>query len=242
MKTGRIKTAWVFFTLFFYTAMVSLRAVFHYLFRKPNRSWIDKTLHHWSDQLLRAVKVSYTVINPLNVQPEAGKATILMCNHTSVFDIPLGFKIYPQHSIRMLSKKELSKIPLFGKGMSVAEFPFVDRKNRVKAIEDLEYAKQLMESGIVLWIAPEGTRTIDGKLARFKKGAFLTAIQAKATIIPVGFRGVFELLPTRSFQVNLNQKVEIHIGKPIDASQFTAENNDLLIQETYEVIKQLVGD
>ncbi|CEG55914.1 lysophospholipid acyltransferase family protein [Legionella fallonii] len=242
MKISRIRTFGIISVLFFYTAMVSLRSIFKYIFSTPTRPWVDKTIHHWVEQLLNTVQVHYTVVNPHNVQPQPGQATILMCNHSSAYDIPLGFKAFPNHSIRMLAKKELSKIPLLGKGMAAAEFPFIDRKNRYQAIKDLEYVRQLMESGIVIWIAPEGTRSKDGKLAPFKKGSFITAIQANATIIPIGIRGAFNILPARTFGVNLNQNAEIHIGEPIQASQFTTENKEELIKQTYQSIKKLIGE
>lgn len=239
---SRLKTIWILLSLFFYTAMVCSRSVCKYFFSRPTRPWVDKTIHNWVNQLLNTAKVDCTVINPFNVQPQKGQATLLMCNHSSAFDIPLGFKVFPHHSIRMLAKKELSRIPMMGKGMSAAEFPFVDRKNRFQAIKDLAYARELMESGIIIWIAPEGTRSKDGKLAPFKKGAFITAIQSKATIIPVGIRGAFDILPAHSLQINLNQKAELHIGKPIDASQFTLDNKEELINKTYLAIKELVGE
>ncbi|KTD68466.1 MULTISPECIES: lysophospholipid acyltransferase family protein [Legionella] len=242
MKINRIRTAWVLATLMFYTAVTSILCLFKYFFSTINRSWTDKALHRWIDQLLNAVKVEYKVINPHNVRPESGKATILMCNHSSAYDIPLAFKAFPNHSIRMLSKKELAKIPLMGKAMAAAEFPFIDRKNKYQAIKDLAYAQQLMESGIIMWIAPEGTRSKDGKLGPFKKGGFITAIQSKATIIPIGIRGANNILPARTFNLHLKQKAEIHIGQPIDASQFTVDNKELLIQQTYEEIKELVGE
>ncbi|MDI1352818.1 MAG: lysophospholipid acyltransferase family protein [bacterium] len=240
MKISRLRTAWIISSLFFYTGICCLRSIFKYFFSTPTRSWVDKTIHHWVNQLLNAVQVNYKVINPYNIQPVPGHATILMCNHSSAYDIPLGFKAFPNSSIRMLAKKELSRVPLLGKGMSAAEFPFIDRKNRYQAIKDLEYAQELMKSGIIIWIAPEGTRSKDGQLAPFKKGAFITAIQAGATIIPIGIRGAFNILPARSFNINLHQEAEIHIGKPIDASQFTIENKDFLVKETFEAIKKLV--
>lgn len=241
MTTNRFKTTWIIIALFWHTTLVSARSVFKYIFSTPTRPWVDKTIHHWVDKLLKEVRVQYSVINPHNTQPEVGKAIILMCNHSSAYDIPLGFKAFPNHSIRMLAKKELSRIPLFGKGMSAAEFPFIDRKNRYQAIKDLAYAQELMQSGIIIWVAPEGTRSKDGKLAKFKKGAFITAIQANAIIIPIGIRGAFNILPARSFSVNLDQKAEIHVGKPIDASEYTVENKDALINRTYAAIQELVG-
>lgn len=241
MKINQIRTAWVVGSLFFYTAVTSLRCIGKYYFGNTTRAWIDKTLHHWVDQLLNGVQVKYKVVNPYKVQPEQGKATIIMCNHSSAYDIPLGFKAFPNHSIRMLAKKELSKIPLMGKAMQAAEFPFVDRKNRYQAIKDLEFAKKLMESGIILWVAPEGTRSKDGELAPFKKGAFITAIESGATIIPIGIRGANNILPARTFNIHLNQEAEIHIGKPIDTTEFTMDNKAELIQQTYDSIKALIG-
>jgi len=242
MKIGRLRSSWIVIKLFTYTAAASTRSMLKYYFDKPTRAWTDKLIHNWIDQLLNEVQVHYKVNNPFNVSPQPGQATILMCNHSSAYDIPLGFKAFPNHSIRMLAKKELSRVPLLGKGMAAAEFPFIDRKNRYQALQDLEAAKKLMESGIVLWIAPEGTRSKTGKLAPFKKGAFITAIQSKAMIIPVGIRGAFDILPAKSLHINLDQQAEINIGKPIDASEFTIENKDALIQQTYDVIKELVGE
>ncbi|MGL5741351.1 MAG: lysophospholipid acyltransferase family protein [Legionella sp.] len=242
MKTNRLRTAWIVCTLMFYTAVTSIRCIYKYFFSKITREWTDHALHHWVDQLLHGVQVEYKVINPYNVQPEQGKATIIMCNHSSAYDIPLAFKAFPHHSMRMLSKIELANIPLMGKAMKAAEFPFIDRKNKYQAIKDLAYVQQLMGSGIIMWIAPEGTRSKDGKLGPFKKGAFVTAIQSKATIIPIGIRGANQILPARTFNVHLKQKAEIHIGKPIDASLFNSENKEQLIKQTYAAVKELVGD
>lgn len=242
MKINQLRTAWIICALMFYTAVTSIRCIFKYFLSTLSRAWTDQALHHWVDQLLNEVQVEYKVINPLDIQPQAGKATIIMCNHSSAYDIPLAFKAFPEHSIRMLSKKELAKIPLMGKAMAAAEFPFIDRINKYQAIKDLAFAQQLMESGIVMWIAPEGTRSKDGKLGSFKKGGFITAIQSKATIIPIGIRGANHILPARSFNIHLKQKAEIHIGKPIDASQFTLENKEKLIKQTFMAIKELVED
>jgi 1-acyl-sn-glycerol-3-phosphate acyltransferase len=142
--------------------------------------------------------------------------------------------------MRMLAKKELSKIPIMGKGMAAAEFLFIDRKNRHQAMKDLVTVREKLESGIIMWIAPEGTRSKDGKLAPFKKGAFVTAIEAKATIIPVGIRGAYEILPAHTTQFNTNQTAEIRIGKPVDASKYTFTTRDELVKIVHDEIKQLL--
>lgn len=242
MKINQLRTTWVICASLFYTAVTCTRCVCKYFFSTLTRSWTDKALHHLANQLLNEVQVEYKVVNPFNVQPQKGKATIIMCNHSSAYDIPLGFKAFPNHSIRMLSKKELAKVPLLGKAMAAAEFPFIDRKNKYQALQDLAYVQQLMASGIVMWVAPEGTRSKSGKLGSFKKGTFITAIQSQATIIPMGIRGAYNILPPHSLNFHLKQKAEIHIGKPIDAAQFTLGNKEKLIEETFAAMKKLVGE
>lgn len=242
MKINQLRTGWIICALAFYTALDSIRCICKCFFSTMSREWTDKLIHHWVNKLLNKVQVEYKVINPFHAAPRPGTATIIMCNHSSAYDIPLAFKAFPNHSIRMLAKKELKKIPFMGKAMAAAEFPFIDRKNRFQAVKDLAYARKLMNSGIIMWVAPEGTRSKDGTLGPFKKGGFITAIQSKATIIPIGIRGAHNILPARSFNIHLRQKAEIHIGKPIDTSQFTLNNKDQLIQQTYSAIKELIGE
>ena len=240
MKISKLRTLWIIFLSAVYTINTTGQSVLKGLLGTTNRSWVDATLHIWVKRVLSLVGVKCNVINPYHVEPKPGQSTIIMCNHSSLYDIPVSFQAFPNHSIRMLAKKELSNIPIVGKGMTAAEFPFIDRKNRRQAMKDLEAVQQLLASGIVMWIAPEGTRSKDGKLAPFKKGAFITAINSKATIIPTGIRGAYDILPARTYQFNINKTAEIHIGKPIDASQFTLENKEELIQEVFESIKHLV--
>lgn len=240
MKISKLRTQWIIFLSIYFTAETCGKAVVKRFLGAINRPWVDKTIHKWADRILGLIGVKYKVINPDGIEPQPGKATIIMCNHSSLYDIPLSFKAFPHHSIRMLAKKELAKIPIMGKGMTAAEFPFIDRQNRHQAVKDLQIVRQLLESGIVMWIAPEGTRSKDGKLAPLKKGAFITAIEAKATIIPIGIRGAYNILPARTTQLNLNQQAEIHVGQPIDASKYTFEERDKLVQIVYEAMKDLL--
>ena len=242
MKVSKLRTLWIFLVSIFFTVNTTGRSVVKRLLGQTTRPWVDATLQLWVKRILKLIGVRCIVVNPFHVEPEAGRASIVMCNHSSLYDIPLSLMAFPNHSIRMLAKKELSKIPIMGKGMTAAEFPFIDRRNKRQAIKDLEVVQALLRSGIVMWIAPEGTRSKDGKLAPFKKGAFITAIAANAVIIPMGIRGAYNILPARTNQLNINQTAEIHIGKPIDASEYTLENKDELVTKVFQEIKTLVGE
>lgn len=240
MKIGKLHTLWIILISIYYIVNVCGHAIIRQLRGTIKRPWVDAKIQWWSDKILGFIKVKLTIVNPHEVSPQPGIPTIIMCNHSSLYDIPLSFKAFPNHSIRMLAKKELSNIPIMGKGMKAAEFPFIDRKNRKQAIQDLERVRDLLKSGIVMWIAPEGTRSKDGQLSTFKKGGFITAIQAKATIIPIGIRGAYDILPARTYQLNTNQSAEIHIGQPIDASQYTLEDKESLMKAVHDCMEQLL--
>lgn len=242
MQASKLRTLWIVILSALNTANTCGRAVLKRFFGTIDRKWVDTTMNLYINRILNLVGVKCKVFNPHNVQPQPGEATIIMCNHSSLYDIPLSYKAFPNHSIRMLAKKELSRIPIMGKGMKASEFPFIDRKNRHQAIRDLEQVKQLLESGIVMWIAPEGTRSKDGKIGPFKRGAFIAAIQAKAKIIPFGIRDAHKILPARTSQFNLNQTAEIHIGQPIDAAEYTLENKEELIDKVFAAIRHLAED
>lgn len=242
MKASKLHTLWIMLASALYTVDITFRSIVKYYSGKTNRAWVDATIQGWAKRILNLVKVKCKIINPHHVEPKPGQPTIIMCNHSSLYDIPLSMLAFPRHSMRMLAKKEMSRIPIVSQGMTAAEFPFIDRKNRRQAIKDLEVVERLLKSGIVMWIAPEGTRSPTGKLAPLKKGAFITAIQAKAMIIPIGIRGAYNILPARTFQFNLNQQTEVHIGKPIDASNYPLENKEELVEKVFQSMKALVGE
>lgn len=190
--------------------------------RKRNqRPAVDALIRRWSQRLINIIGLQYRVFG--NVPDfNDGRRYIIMCSHASHYDIPLSFIALPG-SIRMLAKKELSRIPIFGAAMTASEFIFIDRHNREHARKDLMAARKKMESGIVLWVAPEGTRSIDGRLLPFKKGCFHLAIETQAVIIPVAIRDIINVLPKGSWSMNLGVNVGFHIGEPIDASAYTLD-------------------
>jgi 1-acyl-sn-glycerol-3-phosphate acyltransferase len=237
---GKLRTIWIILASFWFTADTCGRAILKSLFGTISRRWCDAELQRWSKRLLQLFQIRCAVINPYHISPQKGRATIVMCNHASLLDIPLSLQAFPDASLRMLAKKELASIPIMGGGMVAAEFPFINRKNRRQAIQDLEKVNKLLESGIVMWIAPEGTRSDTGQLGSFKKGGFITAITTKAIIIPIGIRGAYQILPPRSTRFKLNQTAELHIGQPIDAANFDLDHKEDLIQAVHQAMEKLL--
>jgi 1-acyl-sn-glycerol-3-phosphate acyltransferase len=234
----RLSSLWIMsksLAITFWYSLVSL-----YFSRFGSRADIDRTMRKWSAALLKAVKVSYHVHNPQQIAFLPQQRYILMSNHASLYDIPLIFMALPG-SIRMIAKQELFKVPVWGHAMQAAEFLAIDRKNSKQAMEDLEIVKAKMQSGIVPWIAPEGTRSRHGELNPFKKGGFMLALQTEATIIPVGIRGSNKILPPDTWDFHTGETVEIHIGEPIRATDYTVATRMEFIAVVNRSIGELVG-
>jgi 1-acyl-sn-glycerol-3-phosphate acyltransferase len=205
------------------------------------RSFGDKWLKWWAGRLVGAVRINYKVLDTCGLELEPGRRYIIMSNHRSHYDIPLMTLCLPG-SIRMLTKKEFFKVPLWGRGLKAGEFMSIDRSDLEQAKKDLASARAKMESGVVLWIAPEGTRSRTGRLGPFKKGGFVMAIESGATIIPVGVKGTENVLRPKTTKFFLDQDVEIAIGSPIEAAGYSIDQRDLLLEDVREAIAQLCGE
>src|SRR5690349_17138054 len=145
-----------------------------------------------------------------------GRAYVYMSNHQSHLDIPVLYATLPSATIRMLAKKELFQIPLWGHGLRAAEFIEVDRSNHTRAVQSIEVAARLIRDGVSIWVAPEGTRSRDGRIGKLKKGGFHLALETETPIVPVAIRGTIEVLPRGTRVMHTGKHVEVTLGSPIE--------------------------
>jgi 1-acyl-sn-glycerol-3-phosphate acyltransferase len=146
-----------------------------------------------------------------------------MSNHASLYDSPLILAALPL-SVRMITKKELFKVPVWGHALRAAEFVSMNRENKTEAMQALQIAREKMQSGIVPWISPEGTRSRTGEIQPFKKGGFLIAIKTGALIVPVKISGAYAVLPPKSLDFQVDKEVDLHISTPIDAAKYSIQD------------------
>ena len=224
-----IRTLGVIVETLLLTALFSIKVILRSALGQLDCPRMDYYTRAWAARLLYLVRMQLSVRGHF---PEIvdGRRYLVLCTHSSHYDIPVSFVAMPG-SIRMLAKKELFRIPLLGSAMKAGEFPSIDRHHREQALADLQKARQMMESGIVLWAAPEGTRSAAGDLLPFKKGCFHLALDTGAIIIPVAIRGIHRVLPARTFRLTLDQPVQFQIGTPIDATAFDAGQIDALMAQ-----------
>ena len=240
MQAGLLQTALIILRSAAVTLAISVPTVIEVYRGTYRREVGDARLYWWSKRLLDYIRLRCRVVNPGGVEIPRGRPVILMSNHSSLYDIPLVFQaLAGKISIRMLTKKELFRVPIWGRGLKAGEFVSIDRSDHAQAMRDLAAAREKMTSGIVLWVAPEGTRSLDGSLGGFKKGAFMLALETGATIIPIGVRGARDVLPAKTSRFVLDREAEVRIGRPIDAATYTVEERRALMAEVEGQIREL---
>lgn len=209
------------------------------LVNKNTRQVTNEKSKLWGDRMFKAVDSTYELKGQENLPTfNDGKPYIIISNHTSHYDIPAVFSTIPA-SVRMVGKKELFRIPFFGSSMRKHEFVCIDRSDRQSAIKSLEKAKELMKSGIVIWIAAEGTRTRTGELGEFKKGVFMLAIDAQATIIPMRINGARDILPADTLKFKTGQHVTVNIAPSIETAGMTEANRDDLMARVRQAMENM---
>jgi 1-acyl-sn-glycerol-3-phosphate acyltransferase len=164
---------------------------------------------------------------------------VFMANHASSLDIWTAFVAVPRR-LRMIAKKQLARIPLFGWVMWAGRFIFIDRKNGKAARASIEEAGQRIHKGDSVLIFPEGTRTRDGTLGPFKKGGFHLAASAGVPIVPVALRGTRALMPRGSLLLRAGT-VTVIIGEPVATQGLSDEERANLHERVRGIVEGMLA-
>lgn len=161
---------------------------------------------------------------------------VYVSNHASMFDIPAILAFVPDQ-IRILYKKELNWIPIFGWGLKYGSYIAIDRRRGSDAMKSLETAAEKIRTGASALLYAEGTRTLDGKLQPFKRGAFNLAVKAGVPVVPLTVNGSYTLLPKSSFVVHPGN-VELVLDGPIEITGTGKEEELRLMERVKEKIEK----
>jgi 1-acyl-sn-glycerol-3-phosphate acyltransferase len=130
-----------------------------------------------------------------------GESCIFLSNHVSNLDPPILLPAIPGMCSVFL-KKSLMKIPFVGIAMRMAKYVPVSRgHSRQEAEQSVAIAADALRSGMHIFIFPEGTRSPDGNLLPFKKGAFFLAADANAPMVPIVIQGTAQMMRKGSLKV-----------------------------------------
>lgn len=186
------------------------------------RDTIDERTRWFGHRVVDLLSIQLRVTGTERVPTD--RAVLYMANHQSHLDIPVCYASLPSPTIRMLGKTELFQIPVWGRGLRAAEFVEVDRSNHVRAMASIDEAARLIRDGVSIWIAPEGTRSRDGRIGKLKKGGFHLALDTDTPIVPVAIDGTLGILPRGTRVMKSGQPVDVTIGTPIQVTGRTMES------------------
>jgi 1-acyl-sn-glycerol-3-phosphate acyltransferase len=164
----------------------------------------------------------------------AGQSYVVVSNHQSQYDI---FVLYGWLGIdfKWVMKKELRRVPVLGYSCAKIGHIFIDRSNREAALASLKAARRKVAGGTSVLFFPEGTRSPDGRMLAFKKGAFKMAVSLDLPLLPVTIQGTRDILPTRTIDL-FPGRVVMTVHPPIDVSRYGEERLAALVADTRRVI------
>lgn len=158
---------------------------------------------------------------------------VFVANHQGAYDI---FAIYGYlgHNFKWMMKKSLEKIPLVGYACRRAGQIFVDNSSPVAVRKTMEDAEKRLQGGMSVVAFPEGTRSKNGKMRSFKRGAYQLAVEFGLPVVPITISGAYEIMP-KDAKLPKWGHVVLTIHKPIYAPE---QGHDLahLMDESYNAI------
>ena len=181
----------------------------------------------WSRNLLRVCGVRVRVRGAEHI--DRSRPTVYVSNHASMLDIPVVVTGIAD-DVRLVYKKELERIPLFGWGLKWGSYIGIDRGRGNKAVRSLEEAVAKIRGGTSVLLFAEGTRTEDGKLQPFKRGAFNLATRAGVPVIPLTINGSYGIVPKHSMRIRPGT-VELVLDAAILPENVTGRDAELRLME-----------
>jgi 1-acyl-sn-glycerol-3-phosphate acyltransferase len=160
---------------------------------------------------------------------------VIIANHQSILDILLINCL--RFRFKWISKIENIRLPVLGWYLRMAGYITVNRGNEESKAEMLERSDQCLKSGISIMIFPEGTRSFDGEIGFFKRGAFQLAIQNTIPILPVVIDGTTSILPKHGLIFRSGHNVRIKVLDPVSPSTFETGNPDILAGRLSSLMK-----
>ncbi len=211
-----------------YTLDISLRFLADVAVGRGSIDAAERLIAGYWPRVLRAGNAQLSVVGREHFPP--GQPCVVMSNHASLLDIPALMGAVPG-PVRMVTKQELTRVPIWGQALVASGFIALDRKDRDKAIAQLEKAKTILRQGVHVWIAPEGTRTRTGVLGPFKKGGFHVALALGVPIVPAWIEGTRDVVAPDSFVVRYDGDVEVRFGPPIATAGLGRDDLEGLMEQ-----------
>ncbi|MBQ0075538.1 MAG: 1-acyl-sn-glycerol-3-phosphate acyltransferase [Bacteroidales bacterium] len=176
----------ILFVITMLCAVITLLA-----FPWKNSWWLNRIQALWARLWCYLTFVPVKVVGLEHIRKH--QSYVFVANHQSTFDIFVLYGWLPV-VFKWLMKKEVSRIPVVGLACRAAGHIFIDRCHARSAAQSLQAVEEQLKDGICTVIFPEGTRTYDGQMGAFKRGAFQIAWELNLPVIPIHLDGCYQVM------------------------------------------------
>ena len=189
----------------------------------------------------------YTWLNPawrVRIEGRArirpGVAYVMVANHQSLLDILVLFRLFVH--FKWVSKIENFRVPAIGWNMSLNRYIKLRRGDRESVAQMMQACERAIAAGSSIMMFPEGTRSADGRLRRFKDGAFVLAQRAGVPLLPIVVHGTAQALPKRGFVLRGRHAITVRVLDEIPHSTFAQSPIDVLTENVRARIAADLGE
>lgn len=224
----------------FFTLLASIIAIFLNVILN-NRKVDNFIIKWWARNTCRMFNVKVVVHNVDKIPQKMG--CLYLFNHTSFFDVWAMSASLP--SFRFGAKIELFKIPFFGKAIERVGVLPINRERKESVFKVYDSAKARMFAGERFALSPEGGRQLSAKLAPFKSGPFIFAIQSQAPLVPIIIRNANRVMSKKSFIPNFykwEQTITIEVLDPIETKNYVIDDKKTLMNLVFDKMNAVMSE
>lgn len=185
----------------------------------------------WARLILATTGVRVRVVGLERLDPS--RSYVFASNHQSIYDIPIVFASIP-YQLRIVAKDSLGRVPFLGWHLRRTGHLLVDRRNPGPDI--VQKMKRLVSQAHSLIVFPEGTRSVDGVVGRFKKGTFVVASDARLPVVPLTIGGSRHVMKKGRLMVCPGE-VTLVVHDPIETSGITRDGVIPFAERVRDVVR-----
>ena len=183
----------------------------------------------------KLIKLSDSTVNVHGLENIPEGPVLFVSNHQSNMDIAIicGFIDKPKGFI---AKKELKKLPLINKWITLAGSIYLDRENPRKSMEGILEGIKTLKNGHSLVVFPEGTRSRGDKMGEFKSGSFKLATKSKVPIVTLTIDGTYRVMEANKILIKPSN-INFYVHKPIYTDKLSKEEIAKLPETVEHIIR-----
>lgn len=147
------------------------------------------------------------------------KAYVIVSNHQTLIDILVIYTLFKH--FKWVAKNSLLKIPFLGWNMALNGYIIIKRTDAKSQIKMMKHSEKVLKTGSSIMIFPEGTRSADGNMGRFKRGAFILSEVADVPVIPIALHNIDKAVRKNSLWLSKSRDMKAKVFPPVYPKDFS---------------------